>query len=71
MDQPHIRSGVDAPHHFRLWRWVVFDPPMRDHQARGCRTREVSCSACACSLGRTDDPLDAFLIAWRHRRTVR
>ncbi|HUY21132.1 MAG TPA: hypothetical protein VMV22_02205 [Acidimicrobiales bacterium] len=71
MEQPDVRSGVAAPHHVRMWRWVVFDPPMRDHTARGCRMREVSCAACNCALGTIDDPLEGFLLAWRHRRTTR
>jgi len=33
--------------------------------------REVSCAACNCALGTIDDPLEGFLLAWRHRRTTR
>jgi hypothetical protein len=58
-------------HHFRFWRWLSFDPPMRDPGSRGCRNRAVSCQTCSRDLGTTDDPVDGFLLAWRHRRAVR
>ncbi|MGA2520462.1 MAG: hypothetical protein ABSG81_06550 [Acidimicrobiales bacterium] len=64
-------AGGAHPHGVRLWQWLVFDPPMRDPLSRGCRIRHVSCTACRCALGSTDDPLDAVLLAWRHRRQSR
>ncbi len=33
--------------------------------------RHVTCTACRCALGSTDDPFDAVLLAWRHRRQLR
>ena len=65
------RLGSRPPHGVLMWRWLSFDPPMRDPSSRGCRTRHVSCVACHCALGSTDDPMEAFLIAWRHRRALR
>jgi hypothetical protein len=64
-------SAFGASHHARFWRWLVFDPPMRDAASRGARKRAVSCNACRCDLGSTDDPLDGFFMAWRHRRVIR
>jgi hypothetical protein len=71
MTVPHSREPGRTPHHARIWRWVAFDPPMRDPAGMGCRTRQVTCTSCRCDLGRTDDPLDAFMIAWRHRKQLR
>jgi hypothetical protein len=31
----------------------------------------VLCIACGESIGTTDDPVDALLIAWKHRRRNR
>lgn len=58
-------------HQRRIWRWAAFDPPMRNPGFGGCCTRKVVCVACGESLGTTDDPIDALLIAWRHRRKDR
>ncbi|HTT87035.1 MAG TPA: hypothetical protein VMF60_06695 [Acidimicrobiales bacterium] len=58
-------------HTHRLWRWVAFDPPLRNPHFRGCCARTVSCRACGEVIGTTDDPLDALLIAWRHGRAQR
>lgn len=57
--------------HPRIFSWAQFDPPLRDPGARGCPERSVYCRTCGQVLGTTDDPLDAFLIAWRHHREVR
>ena len=65
------RAGGCPPHGFQMWRWLVFDPPMRDPAWRGCRVRQVSCTACDRHLGTTDDPVHAVLMAWRHRRALR
>jgi len=64
-------SSFAAPHHFRFWRWVAFDPPMRDSGSRGCRKRAVMCQQCSSDLGSVEDPVDGFLMAWRHRRKMR
>jgi hypothetical protein len=64
-------SWAMARHHFRFWRWMAFDPPMRDPSSRGCRERAVSCQACSRDLGTIDDPVEGFLLAWRHRRAIR
>jgi hypothetical protein len=58
-------------HGRRIWRWAVFDPPLRIPGQSGCCTRHVLCLQCGGPLGTTNDPVDAFLIAWRHRRQVR
>ncbi|HUI02031.1 MAG TPA: hypothetical protein VLZ77_00695 [Acidimicrobiales bacterium] len=63
--------AVVTPHHRRLWRWLAFDPPMRDRRWRGRRHRTVTCRSCACDLGTTDDPFDGIFMAWRHRRVIR
>lgn len=57
--------------HPRIYRWAQFDPPLRDPAARGCPERTVYCRTCGEVLGMTDDPVEACLIAWRHRRQVR
>jgi hypothetical protein len=64
-------SGFTMRHHFRFWRWVAFDPPMRDPGSRGCRERAVTCQECSSDLGTIDDPVDGFFMAWRHRRAIR
>lgn len=71
MIETHDHTRGCAPHALRLWRWLSFDPPMRDPAWRGCRTRELSCTMCHCALGSTDDPMEGFLMAWRHRRQLR
>ena len=58
-------------HGRRMWRWVAFDPPLRIPGLGGCCTRKVLCLACGESVGATNDPVDAVLIAWRHRKTGR
>jgi len=67
----HDHSTGCSPHAMRMWRWLSFDPPIRDPGARGCGRRELSCSMCRCTLGSTDDPFEGFLMAWRHRRALR
>ena len=71
MSDRRLESGGGASHRVRLWRWVLFDPPLRDRRAWGCRTRRVTCADCDRDLGATDDPFDGVLLAWRHRRAVR
>jgi len=58
-------------HQRRIWRWAAFDPPLRNPGLGGCCARKVLCVACGESLGSTDDPVDALLIAWKHRRRNR
>jgi hypothetical protein len=64
-------SGFATPHHFRFWRWVAFDPPLRDPRSRGHRKRAVTCQECSSDLGTIDDPVDGFFMAWRHRKKMR
>lgn len=71
MIEPHDAPGHGPAHGVLLWRWLAFDPPMRDPGARGCRQRTISCTTCGCGLGTTDDPVDAVMMAWRHRRELR
>jgi len=58
-------------HQRRIWRWAAFDPPMRHPGLGGCCSRKVLCVACGEALGAADDPVDALLIAWRHRKKGR
>ena len=68
----HENTQVDEmAHHRRLWRWIAFDPPMRDRRWRGRRHRTVTCRSCPCDIGTTDDPFDGIFMAWRHRRVMR
>lgn len=60
-----------ASHGRRVWRWAAFDPPLRNPAVGSGCSRKVLCVACGASLGTTTDPLDALLIAWRHRRQRR
>jgi hypothetical protein len=71
MNQESSVSRFATRHHLRFWRWVAFDPPMRDAGSRGCRKRAVTCQECSSDLGTIDDPLDGFFMAWRHRRSIR
>lgn len=57
--------------HGRLWRWVSFAPSWRDPTATGSCLRVVMCRICGTVLGETRDPVDALLIARRHRRDAR
>ncbi|HMK62406.1 MAG TPA: hypothetical protein VK386_02205 [Acidimicrobiales bacterium] len=61
-------EGVAHP---RLWQWARFDPPLRDPQAGAGARREVSCRVCGAQFGHSEDPVDALLVAWRHRRHMR
>jgi hypothetical protein len=63
--------AADFTPHANLKKWAAFDPPLRDRSAGGCCMRNVSCKECGVVLGSTDDPVDAFLIALRHRRDIR
>jgi hypothetical protein len=58
-------------HQRRFWRWAAFDPPMRHPGLGGCCKRKVLCNTCGQAVGTADDPIDALLIAWRHRRGER
>jgi hypothetical protein len=58
-------------HQRRIWRWVSFDPPLRHPGLGGRCSRKVLCGACGEAVGTTDDPVDALLIAWRHRKDRR
>jgi hypothetical protein len=58
-------------HGRRIWRWASFDPPMRHPGLGGACTRKVSCLACGQPVGSSNDPIDALLMAWRHRKTGR
>jgi hypothetical protein len=66
-----LRAATWVRHHARLWRWIAFDPPMRDAAARGSRARTVRCTFCACDLATVDDPFEGLFVAWRHRRSLR
>lgn len=59
-----------APHP-SFWRWVEFDPPMRDPATAASVPRKVRCRVCDLTLGVTSDPVDALAIARRHRRELR
>jgi hypothetical protein len=65
-----VRS-LAATHGRRVWRWAAFDPPMRHPGLGGCCTRKVLCLTCGKAVGTADDPIDALLIAWRHRKVGR
>jgi hypothetical protein len=54
--------------HGRIWGWAAFDPPLRDPRSPLRATRQVWCRVCGTQLGEGDDPVDAILVAWRHRR---
>jgi len=58
-------------HQRRIWRWAAFDPPLRHPGLGGCCMRKVMCVTCGQAVGAADDPIDALLIAWRHRRGER
>jgi hypothetical protein len=58
-------------HQRRIWRWAAFDPPLRNPRFSGCCMRKVLCLACGEAVGATDDPIDALLLAWRHRKADR
>ncbi|MGH9018613.1 MAG: hypothetical protein ACRDY1_12760 [Acidimicrobiales bacterium] len=58
-------------HQRRIWRWASFDPPLRHPGLGGCCSRKVLCAQCGTAVGTTNDPVDALLIAWRHRRERR
>lgn len=59
-------SSVGAPR-LRRWKWVVFDPPLRDPVALSATQFEVSCRVCGTVLGRAEDPVAALGLAWRNR----
>jgi hypothetical protein len=71
VNQPSDTMRILASHGRRIWRWAAFDPPLRNPGQSGCCTRQVLCRACGGAVGTTNDPIDALLIAWRHRRQVR
>ena len=50
------------------WRWVAFDPPLRDPRAMSATRFELSCKLCGAVLGTAGDPVDALHLAWRYRR---
>jgi hypothetical protein len=68
---PAPQPAGDGMAHPRLWHWVRFDPPLRDPQAGAGSGREVSCRVCGARLGHGDDPVEALMVAWRHRRHMR
>lgn len=68
---PDGPSGTAVSRHGRVWRWVSFEPSWRDPCATNSCQRVVLCRICGTVLGETRDPVDALLIARRHRRTVR
>ena len=35
LNEESSSSALARPHHFRFWRWLAFDPPMRDPGSRG------------------------------------
>ena len=59
------------PPHPSFWRWVAFDPPMRDPMTAASVRRRVLCRVCDVELGVTVDPVEALAIARRHRRALR
>ncbi len=69
LDRP--AGGTAVGPHPSFWRWVAFDPPMRDPDTLLCLPRRVLCRVCDLELGETDDPVEALFIARRHRREVR
>ena len=58
-------------HQRRIWRWASFDPPFRNPGLGGSCIRKVLCISCGEPLGSADDPVDALLLAWRHRKIRR
>lgn len=70
LDHAGADTGRLAPHP-SFWKWVAFDPPMRDAETLACVPRRVLCTVCDRQLGVTDDPVEALFIARRHRRQVR
>lgn len=70
-DLPRRRPRHALAPHPSFWRWVEFDPPMRDPGTALLEPRKVRCRVCDVVLGVTCDPVDALAIARRHRRQLR
>lgn len=65
------RTGAVRPHPRRISAWVEFRPGLRDRHAGVCCQRAVRCTVCDVELGTATDPVEAMLVARRHRREVR
>ena len=50
------------------WRWVGFEPPLRDPRTMKAAVFHVFCKVCGSELGRAQDPVEALRLAWRSRR---
>lgn len=64
------RTGGPRPHPRRMSAWARFEPGLRDSRAGVCCRRTVTCTICDLELGQARDPVEAVLLARRHRREV-